>query len=307
MTVRRLFAVALLVSGALVGAPTRAVAGGTEGPDPYAGLGAWVDVFDYVPAYAGSATLTTVDDLDVYASHGVRTIYLQVAKADPRSEGLLASPRRSAAFLRRAHALDMTVVAWYLPLFGRLSADIARVDAMVEFRTRDGQRFDSVALDIEDTTHVPDVNNRNRRLLTLTRHLDDVMPRRPVGAIVFPAVALEVVHPGVWPRFPYGRMGPYVDVWLPMSYSTYRDVNSEYRDPAFYARQNIARLRAHLPNASVHVIGGAAAGYSRRDTRRFVLAVRDEAAVGWSLYDAATTSGPSWLALEYNSRRPTAG
>jgi hypothetical protein len=268
---------------------------------PYAGLGAWVDVFDYVPAFAGkhpSITLATIDDL---AARGVRTLYLQVSKADPRSPGLFADYGRATAMLRRAHRRGMQVVAWYLPTLGKISVDIERVEAIAALRTR-GHRFDAVGLDIEDTSHVPNVNNRNRRLLQLARALDTAMPHRPIGAIVFAPIAIEVVHPEIWPRFPYTRLADHVDVWLPMSYSTYRDPASGFHDPARYARGNMARLRGHVPGAIIHTIGGGADGYNKRDARRFVEKVREEGGIGWSLYDAATTSDAVWTALQNASQ-----
>ena len=40
--------------------------------DPYRGYGAWVDVFDYDPAYATNPTIDTTDVLDMAADGGWR-------------------------------------------------------------------------------------------------------------------------------------------------------------------------------------------------------------------------------------------
>ena len=80
----------LAAAAALVAAGVLAPAvAGADPPDPapFTGLGAWVDVFEYVPAFLpapGPPTVVpaTVDDL---AALGVHTLYLQAAIDDPRS------------------------------------------------------------------------------------------------------------------------------------------------------------------------------------------------------------------------------
>lgn len=304
MPIRRRAAAIALAVGALVGTLVPAGpanAGPVLPPGPkFGGLGAWIDVYDYIPAFGGSAAGTTPETLERYARAGVRTVYLQVSKNDPRSPALFADRTRAVALLRKAHELGMRVVAWYLPPLAKISTDFARVEAIADLNAR-GHRFDAVALDIEDVTAVPDEATRNARLLRLVTRLDTVMPRRRIGAIIFAPVALEVIRPELWPNFPYAQLAAYIDVWLPMSYSTLRDPTSPYRDPARYARSNMERLRAHVPDARIHVIGGLAAGYNRRDAQRFVRTAKANDAVGWSLYDAATTSDALWTTLRKNS------
>ena len=77
---------------------------------------------------------------------------------------------------------------------------------------------------------------------------------------MYPAVQTEVINPSLWPNFPYRRLAPSVDVWMPMAYFTFRDAESGYRDPLRYTEESVALLRAHLrdPSAPVHVIGGIA-------------------------------------------------
>jgi hypothetical protein len=115
----------------------------------YRGLGTWVDVYDTEPAFANTATPpVSPADVDEMHAHGVRTLYLQVAKDDPRSPGVITNPDRARAVLRRAHARGMRVVAWYLPTHRDAGLDLRRARALVKF-TADGRHFDGIALDIE--------------------------------------------------------------------------------------------------------------------------------------------------------------
>jgi hypothetical protein len=79
-------------------------------------------------------------------------------------------------FVDAAYAAGIRVVAWYLPSFASPSRDLAHVLGALRFRTASGQRFDSVALDIEASVVHP-VALRNARLLALAASL-----RRAAGA-----------------------------------------------------------------------------------------------------------------------------
>src|SRR5262245_56450678 len=96
---------------------------------PYRDLGVWVDVYDYVPAFAenGQVAPVTPAAVDTMRAHGVHTLYLQVAKDDPRSPGTITDPPKAAEFLQRAHAAGIKVVAWYLPTHRDPNLDKARV------------------------------------------------------------------------------------------------------------------------------------------------------------------------------------
>ena len=50
------------------------------------GLGTWVDVYDTEPAFMAPGTTPPVapDDVEAMHANGVETLYLQVAKDDPR-------------------------------------------------------------------------------------------------------------------------------------------------------------------------------------------------------------------------------
>jgi hypothetical protein len=84
-----------------------------------------------------------------------------------------------------------------------------------------------------------------------------------------------------------------------MSYWTNRDSSSGYREGFAYADENIRRLRANLgrPDAAVHPIGGIADAVAPEDVAGFVRAARRNDAIGWSVYDYATTPSPLWTRL----------
>lgn len=309
MTRRPRFLLALV---ALVGlaALTASVLPGVGVPDtagaaskhnkPFEGLGAWVDVYDYAPAFQSDGARPAVTPASVrdMAALGVKTLYLQAAQLDDRSKGNLVDRRLIGRFLRQAHEHDVAVVAWFLPQFAKPKADLARIQAMADFKAGD-ERFDGFGLDIEWTESVPDVAARNAALIKLARRARAVVGDAPLGAIVLEPVLLEVVNDQYWPSFPWRKIRKRFDAWLPMTYWSNRDTESGYRDGFAYADENIRRLRANLgqPDAAVHPIGGIADDVSPDDVAGLVRAARRNDAIGWSLYDYATTPTPLWTQL----------
>lgn len=257
----------------------------------YAGQGAWVDAFDYAPAYQaeGQAPQVTPASVDDMADLGVRTLFLQAARADDRSPGPLVDPGLLAAFLVRAHRRGMRVVGWYLPRFVDVQADAARLLAISDFRVL-GHRFDGLAVDIEDNRGVPDPATRSLRLVELSLLVRDAIGTDALGAIVLPPVQTEVVNPAYWPAFPWRDIAAAYDVWLPMSYWTFRDPVSGYRDGYTYNEESVRRLRANLgrPDALVHAIGGIGDLATADELARFVQSLVDTRAVGGSIYDWST-------------------
>ncbi|HLF40693.1 MAG TPA: hypothetical protein VI854_04360, partial [Acidimicrobiia bacterium] len=166
----------------------------------YRGLGTWVDAFDFSPEYQpnGAAPTVTPEHVDRMAAEGVKTLYLQAAKDDVRSPGLLVNPEIIGPMLTRAHARGIKVVAWYLPKFYDLDSDMRRLVAMRDFRW-DGQGFDGIGVDIEWRKDVPDHAERNVRLIELSRRLRAAMADAALSAIPLPPVLLEVVNPAYWP------------------------------------------------------------------------------------------------------------
>jgi hypothetical protein len=251
-------------------------------------------VFEYVPAFVQQfgpppVQPASVDDL---AALGAKTLYLQAAIDDPRAPDLIVNRALVGDMLRRAHAHGMRVVAWYYPQLVDPTRDEARLDAIVSFRAG-GERFDGVALDIESTL-VPNVDTRNQALVTVARHLRSKAQQVPVGAIVYPTVQLEVVNPRLWPRFPYRALAPSVDVWVPMTYWTFR--SPPFRDAFTYTDESIRGLRAdlHDAHAAVAPVGGLPGDSVPVDYLGFIRAVRQDHAIGRSVFDDATTATTAW-------------
>ncbi|MGH9033058.1 MAG: hypothetical protein ACRDZV_13105 [Acidimicrobiia bacterium] len=279
--------------------PVRVLAPGQL--EPYEDLGTWVDVYDYVPEFqqGGAPPAVTPESVDDMAALGVRTLYLQAAQEDARSPGDTIDPDLLGKFVRRAHRNDVAVVGWYLPRLADLDADLRHVRAIHRFQA-DGERFDGLALDLEWTEGVPDVPARNDALVDFSERVRDLVGERgAVAAIVLEPVLLEVVNPLYWPDFPWQRIEPLYDVWMPMSYWTNRTDDSGYREGFRYTEENVRRLRRNLrdENATVHTIGGIGDGATPADYEGFVRASREAEAVGWSVYDFNTISTSAWPRL----------
>ncbi len=266
----------------------------------YSGLGAWVDVFDYAPAYSGTPPALDHTVVDEMAAAGVRTLFLQAARLDERSPDGLEDPWMLAAFLDAAHRAGIDVIGWYLPEFDDPAADLDRLTAIADFDAL-GQRFDGVAVDIEYTATAVDHPERSARLVQLSQQLRDHVGGAAVGAIVLPPALTEVVNPDLWPEFPWVEISGLYDAWLPMAYWSFR--SGEYGDGSTYVVDSVVRLRANVgrPDAVVHVVGGIGGVdgiddepdpeeplASLDEIERFTAAAAQVGAVGASVYDWRT-------------------
>ncbi len=260
---------------------------------PYDRSGTWLSRFGFSREFGGPTPPVAPAAVDTMAAAGVDTLYLQAASKDPRYPDLI-SPDLLAQFLVRAHARGMQVVAWYLPELTDVQADLRRLRAMVDFRAS-GQAFDAVAVDIEDLT-VTDVDLRNARLVDLSTRLAAYAPTTTLGAIVLPPVVTDVLNTGYWPRFPWSRLAPLYQVWLPMAYWSNRTAASGWRDAARYTAENIARVRADLgePCAAVSVVGGFGSGIPASDYAAMARAAAAQGAIGVSIWDWTTTPPAAW-------------
>ena len=265
-------------------------------PSPYAGLGTWVDVYDWSRTFTGGRPAVGPADVDAMATAGVQTLFIQTAKAE--DPGDLVDPDLLIALVDRARARGLAVVGWYAPTLVDEAADMRRLLAATALGV------DGVAVDVE-VRDVGDVALRNQRLISLSRGLRRALPGQRLGAIVMPPVLLDLVNPGYWPGFPWRALAGSYDVWLPMSYSTERRRDSGWRDGYRYTVENITRLREHLgrPDAPVHTISGIADRLTRADLEGTLRAVRETGAVGASLYDWRSTGAVAWPFLR-PLRRP---
>jgi len=272
---------------------------------PYEGLGTWLDAFDFSPAY--NASISMADTVDAMAAAQVKTIYVQSGRLDSRSPDVLEDRWVLADLLLRAHQRDIDVVAWFLPMWGDDGADLAHLVAAHEFEVL-GHRFDGVGVDIEWTQDDLEVEERNRRLVTLSAEFDARSGGDPVSAIVLPPVLLEEVNDQFWPDFPWTEIAPHYDIWLPMSYWSGRSNESGYGDGYNYSFENIARIRTNIgdPDALVHGIGGIGGTAGERDfsTGEPIAAIGDLALFTQSLADGGATGGSvyDWMTLDQPSR-----
>lgn len=285
--VRSLLAAAAL--SAVLAAPAAGGANGaTRHRSPYAGLGTWVDIYD--TAYWARPQRTVA----AMARDGVRTLYLQTGNYEQRAD--LVRRRKLGRFVDAAHASGLRVVAWYLPSFLYPALDARRSLAAIRFRSPNGERFDSFALDVEASV-VRSVPLRSKRLLRLSARLRRAVGRRyRLGAIIPSPVGIRR-HRAYWPGFPYRGLARFYDAFLPMAYSTSR-VRGTARTRAYDAADiAIIRERTGRPHVPVHLIGGIARYMGPKETAGFVRAVDDCAPVGYSLYDFSTTRPATWRAL----------
>lgn len=252
----------------------------------FSGNGAWVDVYDWSPTFTKGAASFGPADVDALADRGVQVLYIQTSRWNVPDDVL--DPVLLRSIVARAHAAKMRVIGWYLPTFADPLADLRRFGAMRSVGV------DGIAVDIEDTT--VDLATRNERLVLESALLRWWLPDTPLAAVVLPPVVTDVINPRYWPQFPWARLAPLYDVWMPMSYWTNRTAESGYRDAYRYTAENVDRLRANLgrPKAPVSVVGGIADAVTPADVAGFVRAANERGAIGGSLYDARTMTAGLW-------------
>lgn len=278
--------------------------------EPYRGLGAWLDAFDYSPNYAVEDPPLTPAVVEEMAAANVKTIFIQAARNDERSPGLLEDRWLLTEILVGAHERDIAVVAWYLPkLVPGDPRDIQQLQAMIDFEIL-GHRFDGIAVDIEAEPEpsADEVAVRNAELIRLSKQLRIISGDDTLGAIVLPPPLIEDVNDQFWPEFPWADIGPLYDVWLPMSYWSGRSNESGYGDGYNYNAVSTRRIREHIgqPGAPVHGIGGIGGVTGERDFSSseilaaaadlplFAESLRDTNSIGGSIYD--------WQTLDAESR-----
>ena len=258
----------------------------------YEGLGAWVDCFDWSATYSNNHPTVGPADVDRMASLGVQTLYIQTSRADAPSDVL--EPERLQPIIDRARERGIRVVAWYLPTFEDEATDVRRMVAAAHLTVQ------SFAVDIE-STKVSDAAERSKRLVEESTALRQQLGAEyPIGAIVLPPVATEVINPNYWPGFPYRQIAPLYNAWLVMDYFTNRTSQQGYRDAYRYTADNIDRLRADVgvANLPVHVIGGIADKTTPDDVDGMWRAASERGSPGGSLYDYRTTGDALWPGMQ---------
>jgi hypothetical protein len=232
----------------------------------------------------------TADDVDVMADAGVQTLFIQTAHTRSRTVGVM-EPARLERIIQRAHNHRMHVVAWYLPTFEDVDADLARLTASAALDVG------GLAVDIESTA-IADIAERNRRLLDLSARLRAAVgPDKAIAAITPSAVHIQVVNTEWWPAFPWEQVAADYDAILPMAYWTIR--KGDLRSGQGYTAANLQRTRASVGDADIPIIpvGGLAEDGTVADLQGMVAAIEAHASPGGGLYDWATSTPEQWEAL----------
>ena len=271
----------------------------------FRGLGTWYDTYDY-------GTLDPASTARQMRAFGVRTLYLQTGRYT--LPGDFKDVAEMSAWIRAAHANGMRIVGWYLPGYGNLDRDVHRTSAIASFRTSDGQRFDGLAVDIEDKCElqgstcsnvkpVPGFtqDDWNAAIATHMRRVRAAVGSRyPMGAIVPPPLGMAL-RPSHWTGFPWRSLPAGYDVVMPMAYWSFRDDCPQVPShcASGYTSGNVAQVRGLTGDRSlpVHVIGGVADNVSTSEVADFVSAARSAGVIGGSLYDYRTTAAAYWSPL----------
>lgn len=253
--------------------------------EAFAGLSTWIDVYD--------VEWTPQEQVAVAHAAGVDTIFMQSARY--ASEGDIDDPERLGGILDAARERGMKVMTWYIPDFTDPARDLRRAQAAIAFTSPGGHRADAFGLDIELDVE-RDIGVRNVRLLELSAALREwAGADYPLAAIVLPPLQLDL-NGTWWPDFPYGELRSFYDVYIPMSYSSYR--GTDYDKTYSWNLENVleTRSRAGDPDLPIHLAGGIADNLP--EIGAFVAAARDGEVLGAGLYDLHTTRSSAWAGLQ---------
>ena len=197
---------------------------GSGGVAAYRGLGTWVDVYDYVPAFQQEGEVPAVTPGRSPTWPGSASDALPAG--GPGRPALARRHRRPdvLATVRRAgHRAGVQVVAWYLPRFDDLAADLRRIQSLLDFEA-DGTALRRHRRSTSSgPSACPTPPPATTRSSSSRSRYAGAAGDRPLGAIVLEPVQLEVINQAYWPDFPWRELASLYDVWLPMSYWTNRN------------------------------------------------------------------------------------
>jgi hypothetical protein len=268
---------------------------GSEGPAPstatrpYEGLGTWIDIYDT------DVWAHPVHAVRSMAAHGIRTIYLQ--SSNYHRNRPFVHPEGVEAIVDAAHRRRLEVVAWYLPGFRDPALDLHRAVRTIRFETPSGNGFDSFALDIE-SAEVRRPSLRTARLLRMSAAIRSAAGGvYPLGAIVVSPDRLVRTDPYFWPGFPWRELAETYDVFLPMTYYTYRVEGP--RATARYTARSVQVIRRQTSGLRVpiHVVGGISFDATGPETQGFVDTVLERDVIGASYYTFPGITADQWKAL----------
>ena len=257
-------------------------------PFVFGGLGTWVDIYDGRVYAAPEATASRI------AGRGVRTVWIETANY--RAPADVVKPAQVGRLVEALHVRGVRAVAWYLPGHVDPALDQRRAQAMLSFRSPNGETFDGVSLNIEGTK-LRNAGLRSRRAVALARFLRDRAGEVPLAIIPFNPRGLER-RPSTWPRFPWAELAEVADAFAPMVYTggALKGFDATYG----YATRALRLLRVQTgnPDVSIHVAGGVANRLGAEELAGFAAAVADDGnTIGVSLYDWDTTPPAAWRVL----------
>ena len=206
--VRGLVAV-LGISVAIACAGAAAPAAKDADSSVFGGLGTWVDIYDSGVYRAPEATAARI------AARRVTTVWVETANY--RASADVVKAPQLGRFVEALHSHGINVVAWYLPGHVDPAGDTRRSLAMLSFRTRNGQAFDGISLNIEGTA-LRNVALRSRRAVSLARRVRQEAGETPLAIIPFNPRGLER-RPEHVAALPVGRARRAPDAFAPMAYT----------------------------------------------------------------------------------------
>lgn len=255
--------------------------------EAYRGLGTWVDIYDDSVFDHPEAAVKSM------RARGVKTLYVETGNSSRTY--VIKRPAMMRRLIRAAHGRGMKVVAWYLPSMRDVYKDYYRIKSAIRFRTYDGQRFDSFALDIESSVVKP-VSERNKRLMRISNGIRRYAgPDYPLGAIIPSPWGMQ--RNSYWKPFPYQSLAQVYDVILPMSYYTYHGDGAALAYQDTLNNMSVLRSQPGCLEEPVHLIGGEAQNSSAAELRAFVRASNETTAIGASFYGYPETHSWHWSAL----------
>jgi hypothetical protein len=256
----------------------------------FAGLGAWVDVYDF-------AGLDPHVAVAIMKRNYVRTLYIQTGRLDRGEDDVYPEV---GPWLVAAHDAGLEIVGWYLPGYRTLSHEVRRTVAIARYRYR-GERFDGIGIDIENKDQVRYVPTWNERVAEHAARVRAQLGRSyPIAAITPTPLGMRIA-PTRWAGFPWRALASSTDVLMLMNYWSYRTDCPERPEhcPRAYTLGNVTQARAlsGKPDMPVHVIGGVGDLISIEELNEFVRAAIQAKTFGASLYDFQTTQELFWLVL----------
>jgi hypothetical protein len=258
------------------------------GLDAYRGMGAWIDLYDYVIRTQIDAAATAAD----LKRRGVRTLYLQTGRWNIPVD--IANASAASALIEAAHAQGISVVGWYLPGFADLERDVRASLAVLNFRTPAGQGFDGFAADIEDNRAVGGrLAAFNAGVAAYSAKLRREAPPGAVLGAIVPDAKNNLRAPGLWAGFPWPDIAREYDVVMPMAYWSVvkRGCTAATSNAEAYMREVMSLTQGQMGTPKpLHPIGGIADCTTAREIEEYVNVGLEQGWIGGSIYDVLTTN-----------------